>query len=228
MSEENNGHSAQNVSAAAKLGLKVENGDVKMDANSLLATVGGRLGLVESLVPSTLFMITWVIWRNPELSIGLAVLPVIVFGVYRLAKRSSLMQVLFGGAVAGLSAWMALSSGSTREYFIPGFITNVAYLVPLLISVLIRWPIVGLLLGFLIGEGTSWRKKPRELKIFSAATLVLTAVFAIRLAIEVPLYLLNEIAALAVTKIILGYPLYAIALWTAWLLVRRLISERSN
>ncbi|MEN9660335.1 MAG: hypothetical protein RLZZ443_264 [Actinomycetota bacterium] len=228
MSEENNGHSAQNVSAAAKLGLKVENGDVKMDANSLLATVGGRLGLVESLVPSTLFMITWVIWRNPELSIGLAVLPVIVFGVYRLAKRSSLMQVLFGGAVAGLSAWMALSSGSTREYFIPGFITNVAYLVPLLISVLIRWPIVGLLLGFLIGEGTSWRKNPRELKIFSAATLVLTAVFAIRLAIEVPLYLLNEIAALAVTKIILGYPLYAIALWTAWLLVRRLISERSN
>jgi hypothetical protein len=123
---------------------------------------------------------------------------------------------------------MALSSGSTREYFIPGFITNVAYLVPLLISVLIRWPIVGLLLGFLIGEGTSWRKNPRELKIFSAATLVLTAVFAIRLAIEVPLYLLNEIAALAVTKIILGYPLYAIALWTAWLLVRRLISERSN
>jgi hypothetical protein len=228
MSEENNGHSAQNVSAAAKLGLKVENGDVKMDANSLLATVGGRLGLVESLVPSTLFMITWVIWRNPELSIGLAVLPVIVFGVFRLAKRSSLMQVLFGGAVAGLSAWMALSSGSTREYFIPGFITNVAYLVPLLISVLIRWPIVGLLLGFLIGEGTSWRKNPRELKIFSAATLVLTAVFAIRLAIEVPLYLLNEIAALAVTKIILGYPLYAIALWTAWLLVRRLISERSN
>jgi hypothetical protein len=228
MSEENIGHSAQNVSAAAKLGLKVENGDVKMDANSLLATVGGRLGLVESLVPSTLFMITWVIWRNPELSIGLAVLPVIVFGVYRLAKRSSLMQVLFGGAVAGLSAWMALSSGSTREYFIPGFITNVAYLVPLLLSVLIRWPIVGLLLGFLIGEGTSWRKNPRQLKIFSAATLVLTAVFAIRLAIEVPLFLLNEIAALAVTKIILGFPLYAIALWTAWLLVRRLISERSN
>jgi hypothetical protein len=228
MPDERAGHSEQNLSAAAKLGIKIENGDVRMDASSLLATVGGRLGLVESLVPSTLFMITWVIWRNPQLSIGLAVLPVILFGVYRLAKRSSLMQVLFGGAVAGLSAWMALSSGSTREYFIPGFITNLAYLVPLLISVLIRWPIVGLLLGFLIGEGTSWRKNPRELKIFTAATLVLTAVFAIRLAIEVPLYLLNEIAALAVTKIILGYPLYAIALWTAWLLVRRLISERSN
>lgn len=218
----------QNTSAAAKLGLRVENGNVQMDRESLLATVGGRLGLVESLVPSTLFMVSWVIWRKPELSIGLAVIPVILFGVYRLAKRGSLMQVLFGGAVAGLSAWMALSSGSTREYFIPGFITNLAYLVPLLISVLVRWPIVGLLLGFLIGEGTSWRKNPRELKIFSAATLVLCGVFALRLIIEVPLYLSNEIAALAVTKIILGYPLYALGLWTAWLLVRRIISERSN
>lgn len=228
MQEVNKLHADEQVSRAAKLGLRVDSDGIQMDATSLLATVGGRLGLIESLLPSTLFMITWVIWRNPQVSIGLAILPVLFFGVYRLAKRGSLMQVLFGGAVAGLSAWMALSSGSTREYFIPGFITNLAYLIPLLISVLVRWPVVGLLLGFLIGEGTSWRKKPREMKLFTAATLVLTSVFAIRLAVEVPLYLANEIAALAVTKIVLGYPLYAIALWTAWLLVRRVISERSN
>lgn len=228
MPEVNKPHADEQVSRAAKLGLRVDSDGIQMDATSLLATVGGRLGLIESLLPSTLFMITWVIWRNPQVSIGLAILPVLFFGVYRLAKRGSLMQVLFGGAVAGLSAWMALSSGSTREYFIPGFITNLAYLIPLLISVLVRWPVVGLLLGFLIGEGTSWRKKPREMKLFTAATLVLTSVFAIRLAVEVPLYLANEIAALAVTKIVLGYPLYAIALWTAWLLVRRVISERSN
>ncbi|MDE2592043.1 MAG: DUF3159 domain-containing protein [Actinomycetales bacterium] len=228
MQEVNKPHADEQVSRAAKLGLRVDSDGIQMDATSLLATVGGRLGLIESLLPSTLFMITWVIWRNPQVSIGLAILPVLFFGVYRLAKRGSLMQVLFGGAVAGLSAWMALSSGSTREYFIPGFITNLAYLIPLLISVLVRWPVVGLLLGFLIGEGTSWRKKPREMKLFTAATLVLTSVFAIRLAVEVPLYLANEIAALAVTKIVLGYPLYAIALWTAWLLVRRVISERSN
>lgn len=227
-SEGQRSHAPESVSRAAKLGLRIDGQNVQMDANSLLATVGGRLGLLESLLPSTIFMITWVLWRNPQLSIGLAVCPVIVFGVYRLAKRGSLMQVLVGGAVAGLSAWMALSSGSTREYFIPGFITNLAYLVPFLISALIRWPIVGVILGFLIGEGTSWRKNPSELKRFTAATLVIASVFAIRLLVEVPLYLANEIAALALTKIVLGYPLYALALWTAWLMVRRIISDRSN
>ena len=214
---------------AGRLGIRIENGEAKMDRASLLKSIGGVAGIAESVLPSALFMIAWVVSKNPLESISAAVLPVIGFGIYRLITKSTWMQVLVGAAIAGFSAWLALRpGGDTRDYFVSGLVINVSYLVPLLVSVLIRWPLVGILLGFLIGEGVSWRKNPRELRAFSAATLALCAVFALRLSVELPLYLTNHVAALATVKLLLGLPLYAMGLWTAWLLVRRVISKPAN
>jgi hypothetical protein len=44
--------------------------------------------------------------------------------------------------------------------------------------------------------------------------------FALRLVVEVPLYLASNAAALAVAKLILGLPLYAIVLIATWLIIR--------
>lgn len=214
---------------AARLGIRVEDGTARMDRASLLTSIGGVAGIAESVLPSVIFMVAWISTKNSAISIAGALLPVIGFGIYRLVTKSTVMQVLVGALIAGFSAWLALRpGGDTRDYFVSGLVINVSYLVPLLISVLVRWPLVGILLGFLIGEGTTWRKNPREMRAFSAATLALCAVFVIRLAVELPLYLSNQVAALATVKLLLGLPLYAIGLWTAWLLVRRVISKPSN
>ena len=44
--------------------------------------------------------------------------------------------------------------------------------------------------------------------------------FAIRVGVEVPLYLASNDAALGVAKLVLGVPLYAIVLLLTWLLIR--------
>ena len=44
--------------------------------------------------------------------------------------------------------------------------------------------------------------------------------FALRLGVEVPLYLANNAAGLAVAKLVLGIPLYAVVLIITWLLIR--------
>lgn len=215
---------------ARALGIRIdEAGQPALDSQSLLASVGGRVGIVESSLPSFLFLISWLVSKNPFVSVTIAVLPVLGFGIVRLAKRQPLMQVLVGGTVAGFSAWMAFRpGGQTRDYFLSGLVTNIAYLVPLLVSVLVRWPVVGLLLGFILGEGTKWRKDRRELALFSAATLVLCAVFVVRLFFEIPLYATNSLELLATVKLVLGLPLYALGLWTAWLLVRKVMHRRAN
>ena len=224
MAEKNDHHAR-----AGRLGIRIENGEAKMDRASLLKSIGGVAGIAESILPSALVMVCWVIYKSPLMAISAAVLPVVCFGIYRLVTKSTWMQVVVGAAIAGFSAWLALRpGGETRDYFVSGLIINAAYLVPLLVSVLLRWPLVGILLGFLIGEGVSWRKNPRELRSFTAATLALCAVFVIRLSVELPLYFANQVAALATVKLLLGLPLYAIGLWTAWLLVRRVIVKPSN
>ena len=46
--------------------------------------------------------------------------------------------------------------------------------------------------------------------------------FALRLVVEVPLYLAGEsaLSALGVARLVLGVPLYAVCLWFAWLIAR--------
>lgn len=222
-------HETDHQARASRLGIAIVDGEARMDRESLLSSIGGWAGIAESVLPSIIFMVAWLATKNPLISISAAALPVVLFGIYRLVTKSTWMQVLVGAVIAGFSAWLALRpGGDTRDYFVTGFVINIAYLAPLLISVLVRWPLVGILLGFLIGEGVSWRKNQRELRAFSAATLALCAVFTLRLAIELPLYWTNQVAALATTKLVLGLPLYALGLWTAWLLVRRVIGKPAN
>ena len=42
------------------------------------------------------------------------------------------------------------------------------------------------------------------------------AVFTLRLAVQVPLYLADAVTALGVARLVMGLPLYALGLWLAW------------
>ena len=71
---------------------------------------------------------------------------------------------------------------------------------------------------------SAWRTDPalRNVKLrYHAGTWVLTLMFALRLVVEVPLYLAGEraVSYLGAARLILGVPLYAVTLWFIWLLV---------
>ena len=71
---------------------------------------------------------------------------------------------------------------------------------------------------------SAWRTDPalRHVKLrYHAGTWVLTLMFALRLIVEVPLYLAGEhaVSYLGAARLILGVPLYAVTLWFIWLLV---------
>ncbi|MDN5692837.1 MAG: DUF3159 domain-containing protein, partial [Micrococcaceae bacterium] len=57
---------------------------------------------------------------------------------------------------------------------------------------------------------------PRRRRAYAAATWVMAAVFALRLAVQVPLYLADAVTALGVARLVMGLPLYALGLWLAW------------
>lgn len=44
--------------------------------------------------------------------------------------------------------------------------------------------------------------------------------FALRLTVQLPLYLSDQVAALGVAKLALGTPLYALVIWFTWLSAR--------
>jgi hypothetical protein len=222
------GKSKDTVSAAAsKLGLRQVDGKTEFDHKSLLASMGGWQGIIESVIPGFLFVLIFAITKQASLGIIWATAVSAGFILVRLLRRKPVVQALSGLVGIALAAWLALrDGGASRDYFLTGLVTNLAYLVPLGVSVLIRWPLIGVLMGLILREGTSWRKNKYEMRVFTVATLLWVGLFAGRLVVQYPLYLANNLTALGIARLAMGLPLYAAVLWLNWLLVRGVIKRR--
>ena len=79
-----------------------------------------------------------------------------------------------------------------------------------------RWPLLGVIVGPLIGEDMSWRKDPEKLRVYSRASWIWVGLFAARLAVQLPLYFADELVALGVAKTAMGFPVFALAAWLSY------------
>ena len=177
--------------------------------------LGGLRGSLEAALPMLLFVIVWSATRDRTLSLGAAAGLTVVFAVVRLVQRQTLQFVLGSVLATGLAAIFALRSGDAEDAFLPGILTSCAYLVGSLLSVVLRWPAVGIMVGLAdqqavaAGDPFRWRRNAAAVKVCSRLTLVLVAVYAIRVAIMGPLYLTDNVAGLTISKVVLGWPLWA-------------------
>lgn len=189
-------------------------------ARSLLAAVGGIRGIVESIVPSIAFLAIYLTTHDLLIAVLAPALIALVLVVARAGARSSMSSAVTGAILLAIAVVLTLVTGRAVNNFVPGMVVNALFLVVVLASILARWPIVGLIVGVLFGDATGWRKDVAKRRILTMATWLWVGLFAIRLAIEVPLYFMDNVAALGLARLITGVPLYALCLWATWLLVR--------
>lgn len=208
-------------SAAKRLGVKSSEGKLSLDGKSVLEGMGGKLGIAETIIPSVLFGTSFALTGQAIISVGLAGGTSALFILYRLVTRRSASSALIGAIAVGFAAWLALRDGGQAvDYFVPGFITNAVYAVVLTISVLVRWPVIGILVEILHGNSSSWRKDRKKLTVYSLVTGMWIGFFTLRLAIQVPLYLAENAALLATARVAMGPPLYALVILASWLILR--------
>jgi hypothetical protein len=191
----------------------------------VMQSIGGARGLAEAILPGLLFTVVFTVVRDLQLSLIVAIAVSAVFTVVRLLTKTPLTQALSGLVGVGICAFVANRTGNAEDFFLPGFFTNAAYIVGMVISIAVRWPLAGLLFGFIRGEGTDWRKHPSRIKAYSLATWLIVGVLALWLIVQVPLYLVDNVAALGATRVAMGVPLYALGLWFAWLVSRPAIEK---
>ena len=143
------------------------------------------------------------------------------FAVWRLVRRESPRNVVSSVAGVALAAFIATKSGRAEDFFLPGLLANAAYASAFLISIVAGWPLVGVIVGALDGEGNAWRGDPVRTRLFVMATWVWVALFSLRLVVQLPLYLAGDVVALGVARTAMGLPLFALGLWITWRLVHR-------
>jgi hypothetical protein len=215
-----------NNSKPSRLGLQNDQGQLSISKTSVLGAVGGWLGIIESILPAMLFVTVLSISKNTVAAVVSAVSVSAFFLILQLIRKKPLTQAIAGAIGIGISAFLPLrEGGQAADYFIQGFFTNAIYGSVLLISVIIRWPIIGLLVGALLGDAKSWRKDKVLARRFQVATLLWIGLFSARLLVQVPLYFAGQTELLGVFRIAMGVPLYALCIWFTWLLIRGAVSK---
>jgi hypothetical protein len=209
------------ASAAKRLGVSSTEGKLSLDGKSVLEGMGGKLGIAETILPSVLFGSSFAITGQALIAVSLAGGTSALFILYRLITRRSASSALIGALAVGFAAWLALRDGGQAvDYFIPGFITNAVYALALLISILVRWPLIGVLVEVLRGQGTLWRKDRKIVTVYSLVTGLWVGFFSLRLAVQVPFYVSGSAELLAAARVAMGPPLYAGVILVTWLILR--------
>lgn len=206
--------------AAKKSGFgAVEPGEAPT-SGALLKAMGGVRGLVESILPGLAFLVIFTITHELVISVLVPVALAVVFVIVRAITRTPWTSALAGVIGLALSAGLALITGNAADNFVLGFFLNGAFLLALVVSLIVRWPLIGVIVSLIRSEGGAWREDRAKFRVAFIASLLWIGLFALRLGVELPLYFADNTAALATLKLILGVPLYAGMLWVTWLLVR--------
>ena len=180
---------------------------------ALVEQLGGKRGLVDSGLPAVVFvgvnsLVDVFAARSVALrwAIASAVATGVAIIVLRLVRKETVQQALSGFLGLGLAVFFAARSGEARDFFKPGIYINAAYCVAFLGSAVIGRPLVGAIYGAVDGLGDTWRTVPRLRRVFTVATVGWALVFALRGAVQVLFYNADRPGLLAISKLVLGWP----------------------
>ena len=185
--------------------------------------LGGARGSLEAAAPTVLFVIAWTAGHDFRLALGISVGAVAVLLALRVLQGQTPKFVLSAVFALALAAYFVHRSGRAEDAYLPGILYSAALGSLTLLSVLVRWP----LLGFVVGvaedpeDPLAWHRDRGIVRVCQRLTLVLVGLYAVRLAVMLPLYWASQVAALSVAKIVLSWPLYLLGVTVMGLLLVR-------
>jgi hypothetical protein len=177
----------------------------------LAESVGGLRGSLEAALPTVAFVVVWSLTHAVRPALAAAGVVVVVALGARLATRQSPRFALSSLVALAIAAAFALRSGRAEDAFLPGILYSCGLLALTLVSVLTRWPLIGFLVGATAEDPVAWRAHPGVVRLCQRLTLVLAGLYAVRVVTMLPLYLAGQVGWLGVSKVVLGWPLYLLA-----------------
>jgi hypothetical protein len=188
---------------------------------SLFGAVGGWRTVAEGVASRVLFLVAYLVTGQVLTSALVAVGGVAVLAVVRLCTGGKVWQPVIGLIVVGVSAVLAGATGHAADFYLTAVLVQAAGVVVFLVSMLVRWPVIGFVLGTVRGEGLAWRRDRRQRRRYYLCTAVFLAKFAIGTAVLVPLYTAGMVLPLGIAATVLGgAPAAGVSLYVCWRILR--------
>lgn len=190
---------------------------------SLRHLLGGRRGALDASIPPAAFVIGWLAAdRSIAWGAATALAAGLLIGVIRLTRGGRITAVLASVTVVAAGALVALYTGRAEDFFLIQLLINIASALAWAVSILIRWPLLGLVVGTLLGQKTRWRRDPALLRAYSRASWVWVLLqYTIRVAVYGILWWTGAVVALGVARVALSWPLVAATVAVSAVVLRR-------
>ena len=193
--------------------------------SSLTDLLGGRTGFVDAAGPAIAFVVGWVlagrgsstaaIWWGAGAALAVGV----VLGVYRWSSGKRPAAVVLGLLGVIVAAMIALRTGRAADFFLLQIASNAASALVWTLSILVRWPLLGVIVGLMLGQRSRWRADPDLSRGYRRASWLWVGQYLVRLAVFIPLYRADQVVALGVARALTWIPVVAcVAL--SWPVVR--------
>ncbi|CAB5239078.1 unannotated protein [freshwater metagenome] len=198
------------------------------DRAKVMEALGGKKGILDSGFPSIVFLIAFNVTHDLRNSLYSAVFTSVILTILRLARRDTIQHVISGFIGVAFCAYLANRTGNANDFFLPKFLTNLVYGTVYLIGNVIGWPILGLVLGPILGENLLWRNHPERKRAYVRAGWLWVGIFYLRLAVQVPIYLSGpeNLNLLGTVNLAMGYPLFAAAGYGSWIIIKKVPSTK--
>jgi hypothetical protein len=197
------------------------------DRQPLAALIGGPRGALESILPPVVFVAVYVGLGqdNPDSltwAIVAALALAVIFGVWRLAERKRPTRVVGALVVVALGAYLAARTGSAAAFFWPRVLLNVLSALAFVVGNVVRWPLLGVIVGPLVGTGMRWRKDPVLVRAYTRASWLWVLLNLVRAAVLFPLITADALWGLAASGAFF-YLLVIATVLGSWVIIKRSI-----
>lgn len=189
---------------------------------SLRDVLGGRDAALDATAPVGAFALAWLLAERSGRADAVlwgaaaAVAAAVVVGAVRLARGGRPRAVLVGLLGVAIAATVALYTGRAVDFFLVQLLGNAVSALAWAVSILVRWPLLGLVVGTALGQGTRWRGDPDLLRGYQRASWIWVAQYVVRLAVFVPLWAAGAVVALSAARLALTWPLIALCIAASW------------
>jgi len=190
------------------------------DREKVLSAFGGTKGLIDSGIPSIIFLVTFNLTHHLHAALFASIATSALLTLIRLIKRDTLQHALSGLVGVLICAWFANRTGNPSDIYIPKLLTNLGYGSVYLIANLVGWPILGLMLGPIVGENLTWHKHPERKRAYMRASWLWVVMFFTRIAVQYPIYRSGNLNLLGTVNLAMGYPLFIATAYGSWLVLK--------
>lgn len=192
------------------------------ERDSLMALLGGRRGAFDATLPPVAFGAGWLLAGRSVAGGVIAALAVgaLVAG-WRLRRGDRPRSAVVSLLAVFLAALIALRTGRASDFFLLQLVSNAASALAWLASIALRWPLLGVVVGTLLGQRGRWRRDPALLRAYDRGSWIWVSQYVLRLAVFLPLYFADQVVALVAARAALTWPLVTACIAVSWWVIRR-------